>query len=174
VLLTVAAVIGALGVGAVATAGTYARWNSRAPLAAATVAAGTAALTVTSVSAFPTTALYPGATNRGAFTVANTGDVPLLLGVASLAGPATPTTFSQAITVSVGVDTAAHCASGAFTVTWSGTFAAAVPGAIGSVAVPAHGSTVVCLAEALSASVATGAQGQAASGIVLTIRGTQP
>ena len=173
-LLTVAAVVGALGVGAVATAGTYARWNSRAPLAAATVAAGTAALTVTPVSAFPTTALYPGATNRGAFTVANTGDVPLLLGVASLAGPATPTTFSQAITVSVGVDTAAHCSSGAFTVAWSGTFAGSVPGAIGSVAVPAHGSTVVCLAEALSASVATGAQGQAASGIVLTIRGTQP
>ena len=172
-MVSTAAVIAAVGLGLVATAGTYARWNASSAIPASTIVAGSSGLAITPVSAFPSTPLAPGLVNRGSFTVTNTGNVSLALAVSGLTGPATPTTFSQALTVAVASTTVANCAAGTYTPNWSGTFASWAAAAAGATVAP--GSSVnLCVSVALSSSVGTGAQGQSAPGIVVALKGTQP
>jgi hypothetical protein len=168
----IAAIVLALVIGALATGGTYALWNAGAGVGGARISAGTAALSVSPIAAVPTTALYPGLTIYGTYTVSNTGDAPLAIRVASLAGPATPTAFSAALTVSAGL-TSAACTTGVV-LPWSGTFAAAPAGGAGATAVPAHGTATLCVAVTLPQATGTAARGLAAASFTLVLDGVQP
>lgn len=172
-LTTTSFITGAVIIGVLGAGGTYALWNSSAPLPAATLKSGTATLAVSAPLSMATDPLYPGRTVYGTATVANTGDVPLVLSVSALAGPGTPDAFSQSLTVGVGVvDSAATCAAGTFTPTWTGTFAAATAGTLSSTAT-LGGSRIVCVSVSMSGSASAAALGKPAATFSLTLTGTQ-
>ena len=168
-----AAVLMAVCIATAAASGTYALWNSSATVgSAATVRAGTAGLAITSPLAISATGMYPGLTRYGSMTIQNTGDLALAARVASLTGPATPSTFSQSLVVGVGVAaTAAACTAGSVTPVWTGTFASASAATV----VPslAKGqSAILCVSIALPITAAQGGQGGTAP-LSLTIDGVQ-
>ncbi|GAA0992970.1 hypothetical protein GCM10009563_08190 [Subtercola frigoramans] len=153
--------------------GTYALFNSSAAASTkVSVVAGTASISVTSPLALPAVVLYPGGTIRGPVTVSNTGNTPVALRVTALSGPSPANVFSQALTVGVGAGTAAACAAGTVTPTWSGTFASATAAPIGSL-VPIGGSAELCVSVALAAAAPNAAQ-DLLSGFTLTLDGRQP
>ncbi|MET4782605.1 hypothetical protein [Glaciihabitans sp. UYNi722] len=172
-IITAVTLIAAISIAVIATGGTYALWNKSAQAApAATITAGTANLTVSSLT-LPTSALAPGRTIYGSTAVANTGTVPLALS-ATLSGPTSSTTFSQALTLGFGTAaTAAACAS--FTPSSTATFASASTAAFGTLPLTAtSGSPLyVCVSVTLASTVATGAQGQTASTFRITLSGVQ-
>lgn len=160
--------------------GTSAFLTSGASAAAGTtvVTSGTAGLTITP-AALSMTALYPGLTLYGSVTATNTGDVPLSIGVSGLSAPTTGSNaLSRALIIGLGAaasgDAAstAACAAGSVAPGWTGTFAAAVPGAIGST-LPVGASRVLCLSVALPLTAPTASQGQSADGFTVRIVGTQ-
>ncbi|MBF4591075.1 TasA family protein [Curtobacterium sp. VKM Ac-1395] len=75
--LAVAVVASVLGTG-----GTYALWNASANTNSSVVRSGTATLTVSPLSPMYQTAIGPGSSTTGTFTVRNTGTVPLSMRVA--------------------------------------------------------------------------------------------
>lgn len=163
-----AAVVLALG----ATGGTYAYLNDSATATTGEITAGTGALAVAG-SPVSLTGLYPTAVKYAAITVTNTGSTALQLRVDSLAGPTTATALSASLTVGVGVAaSAAACTSGATTSTWTGTFAAAPAGALGST-LAAGASATICVSTSMAANAATTTQ-SASTGYTLTLGGRQP
>lgn len=163
-----AIVLGLFGAG-----GTYALWNVSATLPGATIVAGTAALLVPPTVSLPATPLTPGGSTFVSFTVVNSGNVSLGLQLQALVGP-TPSAFSQSLTIGVGVvASAGQCSAGTFVPTWSGTFASATPGSIGTTPLASAGSALVCLSVTLNPTAPNGAQGLSAS-FGLTIAGVQP
>lgn len=165
----------ALVIALAATGGTYATWNKSQALSSATLKAGTASLTLTTISALPSAGLYPGQSSYGSYSVTNTGDTALTLTVASLTAPPTQNAYSQAIAIGVATaTTSANCLAGTVSSPWwTGTFAAQVPGGVSAVAVPKGGSVVLCLRVSLPGSAANGMQGMTASGFGVTVGGVQ-
>lgn len=172
-LRAAAAVLGAILVGGLATGGTYALWNTSASVPGATIRSGTAALAVPGALTFAPTVLYPGVSNYASVVVSNTGDAALLLRLAALTGP-TPTSFSGALTVGIGVvASAGQCVAGTFVPSWTGTFASVTPGSIGAIPVAKGSTATVCVSVTLAANAAAGQQGSSAA-FALTLAGVQP
>ncbi len=168
-----AVVLGAVLIGGLATGGTYALWNSSAVVAGATIRSGTAALVAPSSLTFAPAVLYPGVSNYASVVVNNTGDVALLLRLAAMTGP-TPTSFSGALTIGIGVvASAGQCAAGSFVPSWTGTFASVTPGSIGAAPVAKGSTATVCVSVTLAENAAAGQQGSTAA-FALTLAGVQP
>ncbi|WP_341952913.1 TasA family protein [Salinibacterium sp. TMP30] len=157
-VLKAAAVLAiAVSLGLVGTGGTYAYLNSSATVTpGSTVSAGTAALTV-GAEALNWTALAPGKSSTGTFTITNTGDVPLVLS-ATIAATMTPAATANPFTITVA--NGACPASGVPTGTLNSTLAA---GATSS----------ACLVVTLPANAPANAQ-SASAAITATISGVQP
>ena len=155
-----------------AAGGTYALLNSSAPVSpVATITSGTAALTVSTLS-LSTAGMYPGLTVYGPVMVNNTGDVPLTMRVTALTPPTASTTFSQSLTIGVAVVASlAACTTGVVP-TWTGTFAAAAAGVIGST-LAVGGSAILCVTVTLPLAAPAGSQSQSATNFGLQINGTQ-
>lgn len=164
----------AAGLSVVGTTGTYALLSASASTSSTVISSGTAELTVSSLT-LATESLYPGRTLHGVTTVTNTGDIPLVLQVSGLTAPqgASPNALAQALIIGVGSSSSAEaCASGSVTPTWSGTFAAATAGPIGTT-VPVGASQVLCISVALPLSAPAASQGKSADGFAVRIVGTQ-
>jgi hypothetical protein len=162
----------AVGVAVMAAGGSYALWNKSVPTgSAATLTAGTANLTVSTLS-LPTTPLAPGRTIYGSAALANTGDVPLSL-TATLSAPTSSTAFSQDLTVGFSTaTTAAGCATATFTST--ATFSAASAATFGTLPTAASAQPpYLCVSLTLASAAPTTAQGQTASTFGITISGVQ-
>ncbi|QAV70274.1 hypothetical protein ESZ53_07360 [Salinibacterium sp. UTAS2018] len=146
----------AVSIGLVGTGGTYAYLNASATAApGATVTAGTAGLKVSS-QALNWSALAPGKTVTGTFTVTNTGDVPLVLS-AAIAAKMTPSSATNPFTITV--------ANGACPTS-------GVPSGTLNSTVAAGASTSACLVVALPANAPASAQ-SASAAITATISGVQ-
>jgi len=145
----------AVTIGLAGTGGTYAYLNSSATASpGSTVSAGTAALTVGAQS-LNWSALAPGDSVTGTFTISNTGDVPLVLS-ATIATTMTPAIASPfTISVANGVCPASGVPSG----TLNSTLAA------GS-------TTSACLVVTLPANAPATAQ-SASAAIAVSISGVQ-
>ncbi|GAA1207140.1 TasA family protein [Rhodoglobus aureus] len=147
----------AITVGLIGTGGTYAYLNSSAMAAPASIlSAGTSSLAVGSQS-LNWSALTPGKSVTGTFSITNTGDVPLVLS-ATIAATMTPSALANPFTISVANGTCP--ASGVPAGTLSDTLAAGA-------------STSACLVVTLPANAPASAQSASAS-IVATIAGVQP
>lgn len=147
----------AVSVGLVGTGGTYAFLNSSVTATpGSTISAGTAALTVGNQS-LNWTALAPGNSVTGTFTITNTGDVPLVLS-AAIAATATGSSTTNPFTISVA--NSACPASGVPTGTLSSTLAAGA-------------STSACLVVTLPADAPSNSQSTNVA-ITATISGVQP
>jgi hypothetical protein len=177
VLVLTVGVLAATVLGVSAAGDSSAFLTARASTAAVptVITSGTAALSVSALS-MPTTALYPGLTLYAAVTATNTGDVPLLLGVAGLTPPSAATAsnaLSQALIVGLGAaDSSAACAAGTATPAWRGSFAQAPAGLLG-VTLAVDASRTLCVSVTLPATAPTASQGQSSTGFALRITGTQ-
>ncbi|WP_162942695.1 hypothetical protein [Cryobacterium soli] len=181
VLVLTVAVLAATVLGVSAAGDSSAFLTARASTAAAptVITSGTVALSVSALS-MPTTALYPGLTLYAAVTATNTGDVPLLLGVAGLTPPSAATAsnaLSQALIVGLGAaDSSAACAAGTATPAWRGSFAQAqaqAPAGLLGVTLAVDASRTLCVSVTLPATAPTASQGQSSTGFALRITGTQ-
>ncbi|MBH0129956.1 TasA family protein [Salinibacterium sp. NK8237] len=153
--LTVLAI--AVSLGLVGTGGTYAYLNSSVTTTpGSTISAGTAALTVGNQT-LDWSALAPGKSVTGTFTITNTGDVPLTLS-AAIAAKMTPSSTANPFTISVA--NGACPTSGTPTGTLNSTVAAGA-------------STSACLVVTLPADALATAQ-SASAAITATITGVQP
>ncbi|MBH0109765.1 hypothetical protein I6E81_06260 [Salinibacterium sp. NG22] len=147
----------AVSLGLVGTGGTYAYLNSSVTTTpGSTISAGTAALTVGNQT-LNWSALAPGKSVTGTFTITNTGDVPLVLS-AAIAATATGSSTTNPFTISVA--NSACPTSGAPTGTLSSTLAAGA-------------STSACLVVTLPANAPASAQSTNVA-ITATISGVQP
>lgn len=147
----------AVSIGLIGTSGTYAYLNTSANATpVSTISAGTAALTVGSQS-LNWSALAPGNSVTGTFTITNTGDVPLILS-AAIAATATGSSTTNPFTVSVA--NGACPASGTPTGTLNSTLAAGA-------------STSACLVVTLPTNAPASAQSTNVA-ITATISGVQP
>ncbi|QYH35314.1 M73 family metallopeptidase [Salinibacterium sp. M195] len=158
--IAVLAIVVSLGL--VGTGGTYAYLNASATSTpGATINAGTAALTVGSQS-LSWTALAPGNSVTGTFTISNAGDVPLVLSATSVVAvtPSSPTITLPANTFVATVHNGACSATGVPAVALNSTLAAGA-------------TTNACLVLTLSASAVADAQ-SASAAITATISGVQP
>lgn len=152
VVLAIAVTLGLIGTG-----GTYAYLNASAPVTPGqTLTAGTAALTI-GAQPLNWTALAPGKSATGTFTITNTGNVPLVLS-ATIAANMTPATAKNPFTVWVA--NSACPTSGVPTGNLNSTLAAGA-------------TTSACLAVTLPANAPANAHSVNAA-IVATILGTQP
>lgn len=168
----------AVGVAVVAASmaagGTYALLSASATSAsAATLTAGSASLAVTTPLALSSAPLYPGSTVVGTAVVQNTGTVPLLLQVSGLTPPASATAFSGSLTVAAAPVASTAACTAATAPAWSGTFAAAPAGALGTVPLPAGATRVVCVKVSMAASAPANAAGAAPAAFALAVRGDQ-
>ncbi|MBT2503581.1 M73 family metallopeptidase [Curtobacterium sp. ISL-83] len=82
---TVLTLVVAVATTLLGTSGTYALWNGSASTSGSTVRSGTAAIAVGPLSAMNTSALGPGTSATGTFTVRNTGTIPLTMRVTTTA-----------------------------------------------------------------------------------------
>lgn len=148
----------AVSLGLVGTGGTYAYLNSSAPVASSsTISAGTATLTVGS-EPLTWSALAPGDSVTGTFTIKNTGDVPLTLS-AAIAAVATKAGASATNPLTISVASGACPSSGIPSGSLSGTVAT--------------GSTVqACIVVTLPASAPSTAQSTNVA-VTATITGVQ-
>lgn len=164
---------GAIVLGVLAGGGTFAVWTAAAPAASAvTLQAGSAGLEATALD-LAATGLYPGRTVFAATTVRNSGTTPLALTLDPIAGPVTPTDFSSALVVSVGLASSpAECTEGR-------TAAAATTTASNGTAtdlrltLEARASTLLCIGIGLPASAPAAAAGAPVTPLTLTLIGTQ-
>lgn len=172
--LLAAAAVGIVAVVAVSTdGGTFALLSARSSTEPATITAGSADLSLSSL-ALPSAPLYPGATEFGVVTATNTGDVPLDLGIAmARAGAATSASGVRSdLRVTVGAATsAAVCRAGSVRPTWSGTLDSTSPRSAG-IALPAGAAVVLCLGVAMPADAAASQQGLSTD-FTTTVSGTQ-
>lgn len=146
-----------VSLGLVGTGGTYAYLNSSVTAApGSTISAGTAALTVGSQT-LNWTALAPGKSVTGTFTITNTGDVPLTLS-ATIAATMTPAATANPFTITV--------ANGACP-------ASGVPSGTLNSTLAAGATTSACLVVTLPANAPANAQ-SASAAITATISGVQP
>lgn len=166
-------ILGATLLATAAVGGTYALLNSRAAAGpAVTIQAGSAALSLTSRLAIPSTALYPGAINVGTVDVRNDGTVSLALRLAGLTPPTAATRFSEALIVGVSaVSTVQECTSN-LTPTIAGTFADPPAEELGLTLAPGF-SALLCVSVMLSAVAPSGSQSQTATSFGLLIDGRQ-
>lgn len=154
-----ATVLALLGTGA-----SYALLDSAAlAVPASSVVAGTASLSIANQPSMATmTDLSPGRTIYGAFTVTNTGDVPLELSVQSITG----STGSDGLTAGIAAAASGACPG------------AAAPVASGSIGVTLEKSGSAGDAEVLCLAVTMSTSSPLAEGFgtdfVATIIGTQP
>jgi predicted ribosomally synthesized peptide with SipW-like signal peptide len=172
--------IGVIAVAIVASVvlsgGTFAYLNATDAVPAATIKAGSAALTTTG-SPLVLTGLYPGSTQSAAFTINNTGDVPLILNVSGVGAPAADAnSLSAALTIRVDVTTAG-CSTLPGTAGWQSTFAATLPTAntpvsLGST-VAAGATATLCLSATLQPNAPNGVQGGTTKSFSVTIGGVQ-
>jgi len=147
----------AVSIGLVGTGGTYAYLNSSVTATpGSTISSGTAALTVGNQS-LNWTALAPGKSVTGTFTITNTGDVPLVLS-AAIAATATGSSTTNPFAISVA--NSACPSSGVPTGTLNSTLAAGA-------------STSACLVVTLPANAPSSAQSTNVA-ITATISGVQP
>jgi predicted ribosomally synthesized peptide with SipW-like signal peptide len=148
------ATFGAIAIGLLGTGGTYAYLNaSAASDSAVTIAAGTAALTVTNPVGI--TNFYPGLTQRKAFSVRNDGDVRLGLSVSSISS----SNSNSQLVVSVATG---DC---------NGTSAGITSGDLG-VALDPKVSASLCLVVTLPANATAKAAGQSTN-LTIDLQGTQ-
>ena len=167
-----------LSLSGAASTGAFLTSGAAAAPGGAVITSGTAELSVTALS-LPTPALYPGLTVYGAVTATNNGNVPVSIGVAGLTAPTTTSnSLSQALVIGLGAaatgDAAATaaCAAGTVSPGWTGTFATAVAGPIGST-LPVGASRVLCVSVTLPLTAPSASQNQVATGFRLRIIGTQ-
>lgn len=147
----------AVSLGLVGTGGTYAYLNSSVTAApATTISAGTASLAVGTQS-LNWSALAPGKSVTGTFTITNTGDVPLVLS-ATIAATMIPAATANPFTISVA--NGACPSSGVPTGTLNSTVAKGA-------------TTNACLVVTLPADAPANAQ-SASAAITATISGMQP
>jgi predicted ribosomally synthesized peptide with SipW-like signal peptide len=174
IIKTTALLTAAIVAGVLASGGTFAYLNSSVALPTATIHAGTATL-ATSGSPLSLTGFYPGDLESAAFTVTNTGTVPLALTVASLTPP-TANVVSQNLALRVDITaTASACTSGSglpATPTWQGTFASWAAGSLAST-LAVGASATVCLSATLSNATPASAQGLSSNSFGVTIGGVQ-
>ncbi|MCU1598915.1 MAG: hypothetical protein JWQ47_2654 [Glaciihabitans sp.] len=180
--VNLAKAIGALTVailaGVLLSGGTFAYMNSTVALPSATIKAGSAALTTTGTP-LVLTGLYPGQTQSAAFTINNTGIVPLVLNVSGVAAPAADAnSLSAALTIRVDVTTAAAgCSILPGTAGWQGTFAATLPTANAPVSLnstlAAGATATLCLSASLPPSAPSTVQGGTTKSFSVTIGGVQ-
>ncbi|TFD54523.1 hypothetical protein E3T55_03625 [Cryobacterium frigoriphilum] len=158
----------------VSSGGTYARLNSQVSAPVATIASGTATLTVSALT-LPNVPLYPGLTVAAPVTVTNVGNVPLVLSVSALTPPTTSTPLSASLSVGVaviGVVGSAPTCSATVTPAWTQTFATAARGGI-SPTLATGAAAILCVAVTLAASAPLNSQGHSASQFALVITGIQ-
>ncbi|MGV8852217.1 MAG: TasA family protein [Rhodoglobus sp.] len=147
----------AVALGLVGTGGTYAYLNSSATATpGSSISAGTAALTVGSQS-LTWSALAPGKSVTGTFTITNTGDVPLVLS-ATIATTMTPSATANPFTITV--------ADGACP-------SSGVPSGSLSSTLAAGATTSACLVVTLPTNAPSSAQ-SASAAIAASIVGVQP
>lgn len=147
----------AIAIALIGTGGTYAYLNSSATAAPASIlSAGTSALTVGSQS-LNWSALTPGKSVTGTFSITNTGDVPLVLS-ATVAATMTPSALADPFTISV--------VNGACP-------ASGVPSGSLNNTLAAGASTSACLVVTLPMNAPASAQ-SASAAITATISGVQP
>jgi len=147
----------AVTIGLAGTGGTYAYLNSSATATpGSTISAGTSALTVGSQS-LNWSALTPGKSVTGTFSITNTGDVPLVLS-ATVAATMTPSALADPFTISV--------VNGACP-------ASGVPSGSLNNTLAAGASTSACLVVTLPMNAPASAQ-SASAAITATISGVQP
>ena len=154
-----------------ATGGTYALWNKSAPIASATITAGTAGLAVTTPLSMPATVISPGLTTYGTFVVKNSGNVSLLLSVKSLALPSTA--LGSGLTVSAGVVSTTGACAGGVSLPWSGTATSVAAVNLSSTVLAAGALATVCVTLAVLSSAPGSAAGQSAA-FTLGVNGIQP
>jgi hypothetical protein len=158
--------------------GTFAYLNASDALPSATIKAGSAALTTTG-SPLVFTGLYPGSTQSAAFTINNTGIVPLILTVSGVGAPAADTkSLSAALTIRVDMTTAAAgCSTLPGIAGWQSTFAATLPTANTPVSLnstlAAGATATLCLSASLPLSASSGVQGGTTNSFSVTIGGVQ-
>ncbi|TFB77367.1 hypothetical protein E3O06_01045 [Cryobacterium glaciale] len=154
-----------------AAGGTYALLNSSAATPSSTMTSGTATMTVSPL-ALPAVALYPGLVIAAPVTVTNTGDVPLSVTVSSLIAPTVTSNLSGSLVIGlVAVANAAACTSGV-SPTWTGTFAAAPPGAVGAPLAQAQSQTL-CVSVALAVNAPDSSQTSSAANFSVVLTGGQ-
>jgi hypothetical protein len=178
---TSAALVVAIFLALFAANGTYAYLTSRPPLAVvpssgattATLSAGTASLTVSTPAAFA--ALYPGSISRQSVVVTNNGNITLSLTVGTLAGPSTPTPFSENMTVTVFPVSAGNPCSGTAAApagSWGGTFASSSTASIAT-SVAAGNTATLCISLSLLSTAPVLAASSASAPFSLVIGGDQ-
>jgi predicted ribosomally synthesized peptide with SipW-like signal peptide len=158
--------------------GTFAYLNATDALPSATIKAGSATLTTTG-SPLVLTGLYPGSTQSAAFTINNTGIVPLILNVSGVGAPAADAnSLSAALTIRVDMTTAAAgCSTLPGTPGWQSTFAATLPTAttpvsLNSTLAPGASATL-CLSASLPLNAPSAVQGGTTKSFSVTIGGVQ-
>ncbi|HWM34701.1 MAG TPA: hypothetical protein VNR36_10730 [Pseudolysinimonas sp.] len=162
-LATSAAVLAGVLLAVAGTAGSYALWNTTAPITDATITSGSLAITVkygsgaagSSVSLPAATGLLPGDYVNQEVTVANTGSIPATLSVKLGA------TVPYEIRVAAGACPAGVLSGAALTTT-----------AVSYGTMPANVSSVACVQVLLPASAAASVQGTA-SPFTITITAAQ-
>lgn len=177
ILKTTATVAAAVLVAVIATQGTYAIWNRSGALStASTVSAASAALTVGTLTASGATVLYPGLTSYQTASVTNPGAVALALNLQSLTESTTATTFSNALSVSLGfVASSAACVAG-FSSAWTGSLGSVTSTSshpnLAKTLASATGTSVLCVAVTLPSGAPATTKVTAAPVFALTLGGT--
>ena len=170
-VLAAASTLLAVVLATTAASGTYALLNSSAATSSATIASGTATMTVSAL-ALPAVLLYPGLVIAAPVTVTNTGDVPLAVTRSSLLAPAVSSTLSDSLTIGLAVvDSSAACTSAVIPST-SGTFASAPSTAVGLTLAKAQSRTV-CVLIALPAGAPSVSQSSSAANFSVVLTGVQ-
>ena len=169
ILVGVVSVGLACGLAILASGGSYALLNSRAPISpAATLTSGTATLTATSLI-LPNVLLYPGATISAPVTVTNTGSVPLALRVVGLTPPNPVTALSASLTVGLVVGACPVLPAPTWTSSLNTTPAIVDLGTT----LPVGGTAVLCVSITLSSAAPATAQGLTATNFGIVIDGIQ-
>lgn len=155
--------------------GTYARWGAQVELPAATITAGNAEMSIEHPSIPTTGQAYPGQAVRTAFTVNNTGTVPLDLQVASLTWlPRQPSASQQALADNLTLDiwpvTGDHCGTPPSPPSWSGTLSSP-PEELGVIVDPGAAQSM-CLATTLQLTAPDSVQGVSIT-VEVTVEGIQ-
>lgn len=171
-LLATLGTAGAIVLGVTAGGGTYAAWTAAAPAAAAaTLQAGSAELSAADLK-LSATGMYPGRTAYSSSVVRNTGTTPLALALGNVAA-ATSNGLTAALVVTVGTTaSAADCTAGRVTPKATTSVGSGVASDL-QVTLAPGASTTLCVGLGLPLTAPASAAGITASGLSLTIRGTQ-
>ncbi|MDO9396280.1 MAG: TasA family protein [Herbiconiux sp.] len=161
----------------VASGGTYALFNSTASTAGGTLRAGTATLSVSTLT-LDAARLNPGGIALGTATVQNTGNVKLALRLSGVTRTSTSTAYSSALLVGVSaVDPAVACPATPAASTWSHTFAeaaaaspAVVPAELGIVLAKETGTAKLCVSVQLPSTASAATNIVPATSVAFTVQ----